>query len=224
MKPSVTVLDYGSGNVRSAVRALERAGAEVKLSAKPADVLEADGLVVPGVGAFQTVMDELKQVDAIRMIGRRVAGGRPVLAICVGLQILFDAGVEHGVRTEGMAEWPGVVERLPAEVLPHMGWNTVEVPSGSVLFDGVAQERFYFVHSYAVQEWNFDVSQPKMRAPLVTWSEHGSKFIAAVENGPLSATQFHPEKSGDAGARLLRNWVNALPRSAAQNIARTEEI
>ncbi|WP_199921797.1 imidazole glycerol phosphate synthase subunit HisH [Psychromicrobium lacuslunae] len=216
MKPTVTVLDYGSGNVRSAVRSLERAGAEVKLSAQAVDVLEADGLVVPGVGAFQTVMDELKQVDAIRMIGRRVAGGRPVLAICVGLQILFEAGVEHGVRTEGMAEWPGVVEQLPAEVLPHMGWNTVQVPSGSVLFEGVAQERFYFVHSYAVQNWDFDVSQPKMRPPLVTWSEHGSKFIAAVENGPLSATQFHPEKSGDAGARLLRNWVNSLPKSRPQ--------
>ncbi|WP_394942202.1 imidazole glycerol phosphate synthase subunit HisH [Psychromicrobium sp. YIM B11713] len=212
MKPTVTVLDYGSGNVRSAVRALERAGAEVTLSAKAADVLEADGLVVPGVGAYETVMNELRQVDALRMIGRRVAGGRPVLAICVGLQILFDAGVEHGKRTQGMGEWPGTVEQLPAEVLPHMGWNTVEAPAESVLFDGVAGERFYFVHSYAVQAWDFDVTQPKMRAPLVTWSEHGSRFIAAVENGPLSATQFHPEKSGDAGARLLSNWVGALPK------------
>ena len=209
-KPTVTVLDYGSGNVRSAVRALERAGAEVILSSKPEDVLNADGLVVPGVGAFETVMNELKAVDAVRMIGRRVAGGRPVLAICVGLQVLFEAGVEHGTVAEGMGEWPGKVELLPAEVVPHMGWNTVTVPEGSRLFAGVENERFYFVHSYGVQHWDFDVIQPRMAAPLVTWSEHGAPFIAAVENGPLCATQFHPEKSGDAGARLLRNWVDSL--------------
>ena len=209
-KPTVTVLDYGSGNVRSAVRALERAGAEVILSAKPQDVLNADGLVVPGVGAFETVMNELTAVDGIRMIGRRVAGGRPVLAICVGLQVLFEAGVEHGTEAEGMGEWPGKVELLPAAVVPHMGWNTVKVPEGSQLFEGVQNERFYFVHSYGVQTWDFDVIQPRMAPPLVTWSEHGAPFIAAVENGPLAATQFHPEKSGDAGARLLRNWVDGL--------------
>ncbi|ALE91699.1 glutamine amidotransferase [Arthrobacter alpinus] len=213
-KPTVTVLDYGSGNVRSAVRALERAGAQVTLSAKPDDVLNADGLVVPGVGAFGSVMAELKGVDALRMIGRRVAGGRPVLGICVGLQVLFDASVEHGVRENGMGEWPGTVELLPATVVPHMGWNTVTVPEGSMLFEGVEAERFYFVHSYGVQKWDFDVAQPKMKPPMVTWSEHGAPFIAAVENGPLCATQFHPEKSGDAGARLLRNWVQSLRKGA----------
>lgn len=214
-RPTVTVLDYGSGNVRSAVRALERAGAKVTLSAKPEDVLTADGLVVPGVGAFAAVMKELKDVDALRMIGRRVAGGRPVLAICVGLQILFDSGVEHGITEAGMGEWPGVVEPLKAEVVPHMGWNTVDVPEGSMLFDGVEGERFYFVHSYGVQTWDFDVVQPLMKPPMVTWSNHGGPFIAAVENGPLCATQFHPEKSGDAGARLLRNWVDSLRKAAS---------
>ena len=208
--PKVTVLDYGSGNIRSAVRALEHVGAEVTLSSAADDVLNADGLVVPGVGAFAAVMQGLKEVDALRMIGRRVAGGRPVLGICVGLQILFEEGVEHGVRTQGMGEWPGTVERLKAEVVPHMGWNTVDAPAGSVLFEGIAEERFYFVHSYGVQEWNFDVNQPAMRPPMVTWSTHGGPFIAAVENGPLSATQFHPEKSGDAGAHLLENWVTTL--------------
>lgn len=208
--PKVTVLDYGSGNIRSAVRALEHVGAEVTLSAAADDVLNADGLVVPGVGAFAAVMQGLKDVDALRMIGRRVAGNRPVLGICVGLQVLFEEGVEHGVRTQGMGEWPGTVERLRADVVPHMGWNTVEPPAGSVLFEGIADERFYFVHSYGVQEWNFDVTQPAMRPPLVTWSTHGGPFIAAVENGPLSATQFHPEKSGDAGAQLLRNWTDSL--------------
>ncbi|NOJ61264.1 imidazole glycerol phosphate synthase subunit HisH [Arthrobacter sp. 260] len=208
--PRVTVLDYGSGNIRSAVRALEHVGAEVTLSAKSDDVLNADGLVVPGVGAFATVMKGLKDVDALRMIGRRVAGGRPVLGICVGLQILFDEGVEHGVRSAGMGEWPGTVERLQADVVPHMGWNTVKAPAGSRLFDGIDDERFYFVHSYGVQQWNFDVTQPAMKPPLVTWADHGGPFIAAVENGPLSATQFHPEKSGDAGAALLSNWTAGL--------------
>ena len=207
---NVTVLDYGSGNIRSAVRALEHAGANVTLSAKPEDVLNADGLVVPGVGAFAAVMQGLKEVDAIRMIGRRVAGGRPVLGICVGLQVLFDEGVEHGVRTKGMGEWPGVVERLAADVVPHMGWNTVKPPEGSALFEGLEDERFYFVHSYGVQKWDFDVTQPAMRPPQVTWADHGGPFIAAVENGALSATQFHPEKSGDAGAALLANWLKTL--------------
>lgn len=219
-KPTVTVLDYGSGNVRSAVRALERAGAEVTLSAKPEDVLSADGLVVPGVGAFGSVMAELKAVDALRMIGRRVAGGRAVLGICVGMQVLFEAGVEHGLQSEGMGEWPGTVELLPAEVVPHMGWNTVKASEGSMLFEGVDAERFYFVHSYGVQKWDFEVLQPKMRPPMVTWSEHGAPFIAAVENGPLCATQFHPEKSGDAGARLLRNWVLSLSKTAETQAVR----
>ncbi|MET4060091.1 glutamine amidotransferase [Arthrobacter sp. UYP6] len=207
---NVTVLDYGSGNIRSAVRALERVGANVTLSSKSADVLEADGLLVPGVGAFAAVMQGLKEVDALRLIGRRIAGGRPVMGICVGLQVLFDEGVEHGVRTPGMGEWPGVVERLDADVVPHMGWNTVQPPEGSQLFAGIEDERFYFVHSYGVQKWDFDVTQPAMRAPQVTWAEHGSRFVAAVENGPLTATQFHPEKSGDAGAALLENWLKTL--------------
>ncbi|GLB66346.1 imidazole glycerol phosphate synthase subunit HisH [Arthrobacter mangrovi] len=210
MGPKVTVLDYGSGNIRSAVRALEHVGAEVTLSHDSKAVLEADGLVVPGVGAFATVMEGLKSVDAIRWIGRRVAGSRPVLGICVGLQVMFEAGVEHGVRTEGIGEWPGTVERLAAEVVPHMGWNTVQPPEGSQLFAGIEDERFYFVHSYGVQRWDFDVNQPAMTPPMVTWSDHGGPFIAAVENGPLSATQFHPEKSGDAGAALLQNWLRTL--------------
>ena len=210
MSRNVTVLDYGSGNIHSAVRALERVGANVTLSSKSSDVLDADGLVVPGVGAFAAVMQGLKDVDALRMIGRRVAGGRPVLGICVGLQVLFEEGVEHGVRTKGMGEWPGVVERLAADVVPHMGWNTVTPPEGSALFEGLEDERFYFVHSYGVQKWDFDVTQPAMQPPLVTWANHGGPFVAAVENGPLSATQFHPEKSGDAGAALLENWLKGL--------------
>lgn len=208
--PSVVVLDYGSGNTRSAVRALERAGASVTLTADRTAAREADGLVVPGVGAFAACVAGIRSVKGHEVIGRRLAGGRPVLGICVGMQVLFAHGVEHGVDTEGLDEWPGVVERLQAPVVPHMGWNTVEAPEGSRLFAGVEGERFYFVHSYGVREWVLQTNG-RTRAPLVTWAEHGGdRFVAAVENGPLSATQFHPEKSGDAGAALLRNWVEGL--------------
>ncbi len=203
------LLDYGSGNVHSAAKALERAGADVRVTADRAAALEADGLVVPGVGAFRAVMDQLRAVRGDEIIDRRLAGGRPVLGICVGMQVLFERGVERGDDTEGLGEWPGVVTELPADVLPHMGWNTVRPDEGSVLFDGIEDERFYFVHSFAAQEWLLDV-MPPFPQPKLTWAEHGGPFLAAVENGPLSATQFHPEKSSDAGIRLLANWLGSL--------------
>ena len=216
-RPSVVVLDYGFGNVRSAVRALERVGADVELTHDRALAQEADGLVVPGVGAFAACMAGLHAVRGDEIVGRRLAGGRPVLGICVGMQILFEAGDEHGVVTQGMGEWPGTVRRLDAPVVPHMGWATVEPAPGSRLFAGIEHERFYFVHSYAAQEFPLadDIPEDSPFArdtirPLVTWATHGDRFVAAVENGPLSATQFHPEKSGDAGAHLLENWVAAL--------------
>jgi glutamine amidotransferase len=202
----VVLLDYGSGNLHSAQRALARVGADVTVTADPQTAMDADGLVVPGVGAFAACMAGLRAVDGPKIIGRRLAGGRPVLGICVGMQILFDRGLEHGHDAEGCGEWPGVVEQLKAPVLPHMGWNTVDVPTGSALFDGLADERFYFVHSYGVA----DGPPSPLAKPLVTWAEHGDRFVAAAENGPLSATQFHPEKSGDAGAQLLTNWLQTL--------------
>ena len=206
----VVVLDYGSGNLRSVQRAVQRAGAEVAVTADVEAALHADGLVVPGVGAFAACMAGLRAVRGDRIIGRRLAGSRPILGICVGMQVLFSRGVEHGVQTEGCDQWPGTVERLKADVLPHMGWNTVTMPAGSRLFAGLdADARFYFVHSYAVRQWELEGSGLPVR-PLVTWAEHGEPFVAAVENGPLWATQFHPEKSGDAGAVLLRNWLATL--------------
>lgn len=203
------VLDYGSGNLRSAERALARVGADVTVTADAEAAFEADGLVVPGVGAFAACMAGLKGVGGDRIIGRRLSGGRPVLGICVGMQVLFGRGVEHGVETEGCGEWPGTVERLDAPVLPHMGWNTVKAPESSVLFKGVEHERFYFVHSYGVREWELRTGDG-FTDPLVTWAEHGVPFVAAVENGPLMAAQFHPEKSGDAGAALLKNWLGTV--------------
>jgi glutamine amidotransferase len=194
---------------------VERAGASDTHTGHRHAAEDADGLVVPGVGAYAACMAGLRAVDGPRAIGRRLAGGRPVLGICVGMQVLFARGIEHGVETDGCDEWPGVVERLRAPIVPHMGWNTVSVPPGSAMFAGVEDERFYFVHSYGVRRWEL-ATNGRTREPLVAWSETGSicgagdRFVAAVENGPLWATQFHPEKSGDAGARLLRNWVESL--------------
>ncbi|WP_298326670.1 imidazole glycerol phosphate synthase subunit HisH [Haloactinopolyspora sp.] len=206
----VVVLDYGSGNLHSAVRALEHVGADVTLTSDRTAALEADGLVVPGVGAFAACAAGIRAVRGHEVVSRRLAGARPVLGVCVGMQIMFDRGVEHGVESDGIGEWPGTVERLNAVPLPHMGWNTVEVPPGSVLFDGVEGERFYFVHSFGVRRWELERSG-RFEPPRVSWSEHGGdRFVAAVENGPLSATQFHPEKSGDAGLRLLENWVRGV--------------
>ncbi|HAN70962.1 MAG TPA: imidazole glycerol phosphate synthase subunit HisH [Actinobacteria bacterium] len=207
---SVVVLDYGSGNLRSAQRALERVGADVTVTNDVDAAMNADGLVVPGVGAFAACMAGIRAVGGDTIIDRRLSGGRPVLGICVGMQVLFGLGVEHGARVEGLGQWPGTVERLHADVLPHMGWNTIRVPEGSRLLADVAGERFYFVHSYAVRSWDMVTEDPRMAAPLVTWTHHGEDFVSAVENGALTATQFHPEKSGDAGAVVLRNWVSSL--------------
>lgn len=205
----VAVLDYGSGNVHSATRALAAAGADVVLTADPDTCLEADGLVVPGVGAFAACMAGLVAADGPRLVAERVAAGRPVLGICVGHQVLFDSGVEHGTHTSGLGLLPGVVEPLEAVPLPHMGWNTVEAAQGSRMFEDIERERFYFVHSYAAHPgggWPEDT--------LITTAEHGGDtFVAAVEAGPLWSTQFHPEKSGAAGAKLLRNWLGSFPFS-----------
>ena len=207
---SVVVLDYGSGNLRSAQRALERVGADVEVTSDRAAAMAADGLVVPGVGAFEACMTGLRAIDGDEIIAERVAAGRPVLGVCVGMQILFARGVEFGVQSTGCGQWPGAVTRLDAPVIPHMGWNIVDAAPGSRLFKGIdADTRFYFVHSYAAlcskdQTWEGDPGA------LLTWATHNVRFLAAVEDGPLSATQFHPEKSGDAGATLLANWVEAL--------------
>lgn len=209
-RKKVVVLDYGSGNLRSAQRALERVGADVEVTSDRAAALAADGLVVPGVGAFEACMSGLRAIGGDSIIAERLAAGRPVLGVCVGMQILFARGVEFGVQSTGCGQWPGAVTRLDAPVVPHMGWNVVDAAPGSRLFKGIdADTRFYFVHSYAAlcskdQTWEGDPGA------LLTWATHNVRFLAAVEDGPLSATQFHPEKSGDAGAALLANWVEGL--------------
>ncbi len=213
-RPTVVVLDYGFGNIRSACRALVRAGAEAEVTTDGSAAMNADGLVVPGVGAFAACMSGLRGVRGDELIARRVAAGRPVLGICVGMQVLFAKGAEHGVVTDGCGQLAGTVDRLDAPVLPHMGWNTVSAPPGSALFAGLGPGSwFYFVHSYAVRSWEQAApagGSPSGPAAQVTWAEHGDRFVAAVEYGPLCGTQFHPEKSGDTGAVLLHNWLGSL--------------
>jgi glutamine amidotransferase len=226
MAADVVVLDYGSGNLRSAERALARAGASVRVTADLDAALNCDGLVVPGVGAFAACMAGIRGIGGDKAIARRIELGRPLLGICVGMQVLFSAGVEHGTRTEGCEVWPGTVDRLDAPVLPHMGWNTVTPPEDSALFAGIdGGTRFYFVHSYALRmrdagpllHLDLDAvrvtgepgTSPSPR-PRVTIAKHGEPFAAAVEDGLVSATQFHPEKSGDAGSQVLANWLGTL--------------
>lgn len=211
MSSVVALLDYGAGNLRSAQRALEHVGADVVVTQEPMIAVEADGLVVPGVGAFDACMNGLNSVYGPRIIGKRLAGDRPVLGICVGLQVMFDRGVEHGIDTQGCGQWPGVVDKLSAPILPHMGWNTIEVADHSQMFAGLdISTRFYFVHSYGVEHWLMEEDE-FIAYPKVSWAQHGSsRFVAAVENGPLWATQFHPEKSGESGLVLLENWVRTL--------------
>ncbi|MGO1544761.1 MAG: imidazole glycerol phosphate synthase subunit HisH [Gulosibacter sp.] len=244
-RPSVVVFDYGFGNVHSAVKALEEAGADVTLTKDPEAAIAADGLLVPGVGSFGEVMRGLEQAHGPMIIDQRLAGGKAVLGICVGMQIMFERGFE-GVTVPqapllitddatsrvhasdaasfwwdeepedqapgipGLGQWPGVVRQLEAARLPHMGWSKVEVPADSKLFRGIEDERFYFVHSFAATDLELDEILPHAIPIKLTHSVYGERFLAAVENGPLSATQFHPEKSGNAGIQLLRNWIASL--------------
>ena len=199
----IAILDYGSGNLRSAQRAFERSGSEVVVTSDRDTALNAAGLVVPGVGAFAACMRGLVAIGGDEIVRARVAAKRPTLGICVGMQILFRDGDEHANSTahNGVGIWQESITKLVAPILPHMGWNTVAVTGPSQLFKGIADQSFYFVHSYAAKS-----SVGSAQA----WTTHGEKFLSAVEDGAICATQFHPEKSGDAGLELIKNWVELL--------------
>ena len=199
----IAILDYGSGNLRSAERAFATAGKDVVVTSDRSVALEAEGLVVPGVGAFAACMTGLNSIDGATIVRERLAMQRPVLGICIGMHIMFTLGTEHSESAPhaGIGIWDGTVSQLNAPILPHMGWNTVESNKDSVLFKGVEGESFYFVHSFAAK-----TAVGKMQG----WSSHGERFLAAVEDGVMSATQFHPEKSGAAGLALIKNWVGSL--------------
>lgn len=208
-QPTIALADYGIGNLGSLANAFEHLGARVVFASRGDELLEADGMVLPGNGAFGASKQAMDKLSIPRWVGQRVAGGRPVLAVCVGHQVMFEKSTEFGTYA-GMGEWPGTVEKLKAETVPHLGWSTVYPAQDSVLFAGLTAERFYFAHSYAVLNWNFDQGSEVMHPPQISWARHGGDFIAAVENGPLTGLQFHPELSGRAGIQLLDNWLGTL--------------
>jgi glutamine amidotransferase len=209
MSKNIVVLDYGSGNIRSVQKGLQKVGANVVVSNDFETCLNAQGLIIPGVGAFAACMQGINKYRGSEIVDKRLAGNRFVFGICVGMQVMFENGLEHGEKTAGLHQWPGDVNEIKASILPHMGWNNVQVANGSKLFKGVETEKFYFVHSFAAKDLDLQGTE-KIDAPLKHFATHGEKFLASVENGPLSATQFHPEKSGDAGLQLLSNWLETV--------------
>ena len=209
MNKQIVILDYGFGNIRSAQKVFQKIGAQTEISNDYQKCLNADGLVIPGVGAFKACMQGILKVKANEIVDKRLSGGRNVLGICVGMQIMFEQGTEHGETITGLGQWPGVVDEIENPILPHMGWNEVEVDSRSIIFKGVEDQKFYFVHSYAAKDLNLNHSE-KFEQPIKHFTTYGEKFLASVENNALVATQFHPEKSGEAGILLLKNWLESF--------------
>lgn len=200
----IAILDYGSGNLRSAQRACEETTHEVVITSDAEVAQKADGLVVPGVGAFGSCMEGLLAINGDEIIRARVQAKKKILGICVGMQILFDESEESYKNREpqGLGIARGKVVKVDAPVVPHIGWNTISSPESSVLFKGIRSERFYFVHSYAALTTSKDFA--------TTTANYGNQFIAAIESDTVSAVQFHPEKSGAAGLRLIKNWADSL--------------
>ena len=202
----IAVLDYGIGNLRSAEKALQHLGVDAALTTDPAVARQAAGVVLPGVGAFGRCMEQLQESGLEAVVHEAVEAGKPFLGICVGMQMLFDAS-EEAPGVKGLGIIPGEVRKLTVttERLPHMGWNTVTIRTGSKLFDGIDDGSWlYFVHSYA--------PVPDDGGVVAATTEYGGRVVAAVEQGALWATQFHPEKSAVNGLQLLKNFAGACTR------------
>jgi len=203
-RPDIVVIDYGLGNVRSVTKAIEAVGASARLTRDPERIVAAQGAVLPGVGAFSTGMQNLQSLLLLPAIRERIAEGKPLLGICLGLQLLFTESEEHGLHA-GLDVVPGRVVRFGGELkIPHMGWNTVRPvrqPSARILFEGIPDDSFfYFVHSYYVL--------PEDESVVAATTDYGVEFASAVVRDNLFAVQFHPEKSGDLGLKILENFVN----------------
>jgi glutamine amidotransferase len=197
----IAILDYGSGNLRSAERAFATASREVIVTSDPQVCERAKGLVIPGVGAFAACMNQLIAINGGEIIKSHIAAGKKILGICVGMQILFNKGFEK-TTSQGLGILKGDVELLPAKILPHIGWNQVETSEKSTLFKGIEKERFYFVHSYGLLK--------PVEEGINSYTDYEGRFVSAVEMELVSAVQFHPEKSGAAGLKLISNWVESL--------------
>jgi glutamine amidotransferase len=206
-KPAIAILDLGSGDFSALTAVLEAVGVSVSHGVDRDSLMNADGLVVLGEGSVSDAMVRLRELRGDEIIERRLSGGRPVWGIGNGMHILFDSIEQGGVTTNGLGQWPGIVREGSVAGVPE--WVAVDTPADSVLFARVAHERFLVDSAMAATAWTLEV-YGAFQPPRVTWATHTNRFVAAVENGPLSATQFHPERSGDAGARLLRNWLNTL--------------
>lgn len=198
----ITIVDYGMGNLRSVQKAFEKLGAEARIGTKPADIAEAEKIVLPGVGAFRDAIGELRRQELVDPILEHIRADKPFLGICLGLQLLFDVSYEDG-QWDGLGVIPGKVVRFenqPGLKIPHMGWNTLDVARAHPLLDGIPRDAsFYFVHSYYVA--------PADDSAVVARTEHGTRFVSIVSRGNLFATQFHPEKSQRVGLKLLSNFA-----------------
>lgn len=195
----IIVIDYDAGNTANVLRALAAIGAEARLSADPQEILAADGLILPGVGAFRTAMQELQKRDLIGPIQEAVSGGKPFLGICLGMQLLLEVGLENG-QTSGLGFIPGVCRRIPDRAglpVPHMGWNDLQIQQPSALTNRLQGEAVYFVHSYYT-----DVDQEYLDAT----ADYGFPVPAMIHKGSVFGCQFHPEKSGQVGLEILRNF------------------
>ncbi len=200
----IAIADYGAGNMASVGKALAFLGENPVITGDPDEIKKADKVIVPGVGAFEDAMKKLNNLGLVKTLREYAASGRPIFGICLGLQLFFESSEESQENVEGLGLLPGKLVKFPEKKgfkIPHMGWNSLHIKEGSKLFAGIPDESYvYFVHSYYLQAKNEE--------DVAATSEYIVPFHAAVESGNIFATQFHPEKSGEVGLSILKNFLN----------------